>query len=328
MLKNVKAMILQKNEFLEAAQILFEDSTESNIDDLIILGESANDLPKDDEEDDDDDKGEKGEGQEEDDLEDNEGHEDDDDQELGADLNNLPLDGDDDGDDKDKDTGGDEDLLDASIDGDGEIQPSLSDTDDLPAVSGDPANDDVEDFLNITLDLRSNTITDILPVPPSNAAEAIASDDIMNTRIDSGFGDETPAPGAVVPLEEDDMLNESIDDEGTEEAAEKSQEKQAKKDDLKESVDNFLEGISLDGSGAGADEVPPTDVGGTAAAEAPAATEGESEVTSAVRDKVSEADEPVEGGEMSNPKDELLKKLGSITKNLEDAKKAVMNTIQ
>ena len=44
MLKNVKAMILEKKEYLEAAQIIFEDATGSNIDDLIILGESA-DLP-------------------------------------------------------------------------------------------------------------------------------------------------------------------------------------------------------------------------------------------------------------------------------------------
>ena len=49
MLNNVKAMILEKQECLETAKILFEDVTQGGLDDLIILNE-ASDLPKEDEE--------------------------------------------------------------------------------------------------------------------------------------------------------------------------------------------------------------------------------------------------------------------------------------
>lgn len=317
MLKSVKAMILQKNEFLEAAQILFEENTETNLDNLIILGESADDLPKDKDDDEDDKVG----GKDDDDDKGKKDDEDDDGDDLDGDLNNLPLDADDD--DKDKGPEGNEDLLNSPIGDDDEIEPSLLGTDDLPPVAGsatgDPASDNIEEFLNITIDLRSNTITDVLPVPPDNAAEAIASDDILNTRVDAGFAED--AGGGIqaggFPMEED----AEAPIEGSEV--------------VKESVDSFLEAISMDGEAAPAEKPadgtePPSDATIDAgAAEAPAAEgEGESEVTSAVRDKVSEADEPIEGGAMPNGKEELLKKLGSITKSLEDAKKAVMNTLQ
>lgn len=64
----------------------------------------------------------------------------------------------------------------------------------------------------------------------------------------------------------------------------------------------------------------------------------ESPVTSAVKDKVSDSeeeldsfndvDEDISSEEGSEARIEILKKLGSITKNIEDAKKAVMNSIK
>lgn len=310
MLKNVKAMILEKKEYLEAAEIIFEDAMGSNIDDLIILGESA-DLPKEDDD--------IPTGKEDDDNDGNKNKEDDDDDDK--DLDNLPFnDGDNDADDMVGSKGTD-DILDSSIEDD-EIQTTLSDTDDLPipvgAQTGQPIVDDIDDFLNVTIDLGSNTLTDVLPIPPSNAGEAIA-DDVLSTRVDSGFQEDgTPAPvqstdpagaAAGFPMDEDtdDILKESVSDT------------------------NLMESITLggdtpaEGDGAGDGTTPSDDGAGDVPTEG---GEGESEVTAAVKDKVAEADTPIEGGGMQSGKEDLLKKLGSITKSLEDAKKAVMNTIQ
>lgn len=64
-----------------------------------------------------------------------------------------------------------------------------------PEEPDDPTFDPIDDILSSTIDLRSNTLTDALPIPPSNARDAIddnGEDDIMNMRIDSGFGDDNP----------------------------------------------------------------------------------------------------------------------------------------
>ena len=37
MLDNVKKMILEKQEYIEASKIIFEDTVENNLDDLIVL---------------------------------------------------------------------------------------------------------------------------------------------------------------------------------------------------------------------------------------------------------------------------------------------------
>lgn len=319
MLKNIKNMINQKTEYLEAAQILFEGVTESNIDNLIVLGESA-DFPKEDENDDDKLGGEGDELEDKDDpIEDNKDNKDDLDEDDG-DLNNLPLDDEDDLKD-DLGSGEDKDILDSSIE-DEEIHATLTDTDDLPTPvgkqTGEPISDDIDDFLNITIDLKSNTITDVLPVPPSNAGEALA-DDILATRVDSGFGEDANADAAAAagfPMEEESDPKKSDDA-------------------LKESADSFLEAITLDGgtdAGDGASTEKPADGTEPAPADGTGAEvppEGqESEVTTAVKDKVAEADTPIDAAGAGSGKEDLLKKLGSITKSLEDAKKAVMNTIQ
>lgn len=61
----------------------------------------------------------------------------------------------------------------------------------LGGITLDPQ--DIDDLLQVTVDLRSNTVTDTLPVPPANAADAVPSDDLMSMRVDSGFGESTIA---------------------------------------------------------------------------------------------------------------------------------------
>ena len=42
MLENIKQMILEKKEYLEASQLIFEGTVESDLDDLIVLNEDSN----------------------------------------------------------------------------------------------------------------------------------------------------------------------------------------------------------------------------------------------------------------------------------------------
>ena len=156
-----------------------------------------------------------------------------------------------------------------------------------------------DDILSVTIDLKSNTMTDVLPIPPDNAGEAV-NDDILSTRVDSGF-DETNIQSEPPAVQT-------------------------------ESSNSFLEGITLGGDGDSSDEdnEPAPD-------EEPADENAdENEVTSAVKDKVAEAEseeEPlVDDGEDlgsgdSSAKEALMKKLSSITKSLEDAKNAVLKSL-
>lgn len=288
MLNGIKNRINQKQEFLEAAQIIFEDATD-NIDDLIFLGEEADDDIPDNEKNAnlDDESGN-------DDTGDGEGEKEPEDSPTGSeDLNDEEG-----------------DILHSSIGNEEEPSLPLPGDEDLPAAmkdqSEEPLVDNIDDFLNVSINLGSNTINDILPVPPGNAEEAIGGDDILNSRIDDGFGEEeesTDIPTNIEEPVEDDILKESI----------------------------YSEAITLGGD---ASQVEPIDGGevptdGTipdAGGEQPAS--GESEVTAAVKDKVAEVETPTDGAGGVNGKEELLKKLGSITKSLEDAKNAVMKSIQ
>ena len=97
-----------------------------------------------------------------------------------------------------------------------------------------------------------------------------------------------------------------------------------------ESALSFLEAISLTGDDSSNTEEAPADV--------QQKEPKENEVTAAVKDKVTEAEEdvPEESGSdqlnsdasgIASTKEELLKKLSSITKSLEDAKSAVLKAM-
>lgn len=71
-------------------------------------------------------------------------------------------------------------------------------------------DDDNSDLLTAEIDLTTNTQVDSLPVPPSNASDAIVGDDFMNQTIDSGFGNEEEK----APIETtEDIMAEPVDDQ-------------------------------------------------------------------------------------------------------------------
>lgn len=199
MLSMIKSLIQEKTSFMEDANLILEN-TMPVLDDSIILGESYNDMDYDAlieaGEDTSVDSDDIGDVATEDDASDagdmeEEPHEEPDGDEVPGgepdgdedDIMGQKLD--DDTDDATRqpepiDTDVNNDILTQSI------------ADELPepigAQTNEPINDN-NDILSMTIDIGSNTPTDILPIPPANAADAVPddSDDIMNQRVDSGF---------------------------------------------------------------------------------------------------------------------------------------------
>lgn len=228
MLNSIKSMIKEKTDFLEAAAIIYEDGSGTNLDDQIVLGEDK-DTPDPTE----DLKGDNN-GPEKDDHDEPEEKDDDKDNDSSdesevEDISDMPI-----NDEPPKnDEPAQDDILDSKIDG-GD-QPLPLPGEDLPtpvgAQTGEPINPD-DDILNTEIDLGSNTIKDVLPVPPANAGEAIADSDSINQHVDSGFGGgdepQEPAPvnaepetGAAEPgNEEVDPLGDTFGESAKEKSAE------------------------------------------------------------------------------------------------------------
>lgn len=360
MLNNIKQMINEKAAMLEAADIIL-DSTD--LDDAIVLGEAGDDT---------------------DELTDTEGtaniNEDDDEDEK----DNEEKEDDDSEDDEDK---GGEDLLNSKLDDEEPTEPaepvsqptstpendllnSPIDGDSIPtpvgAQTGEPV-DPTDDILSMSIDMRSNTLNDTLPVPPSNAVDSIMSTSISNNmRIDSGFGGSsvddplmnTPIDGSPsdtimnTPIgdkpdeisEDDDLAVDSDLSSTMDAAASAATGGFGESAGITESLNNlqsnmvalhsiFSEAISIGGD----DKNDDSDSGGDVPADeksddtSDSDKEDENTVTSAVRDKVSEADTDSfttdtgsEGPSAADAK-ALFQKLSTITKNVEDAKSALMN---
>ena len=312
MLNTIKGMILQKKEFQEAASIIFEDGV-GNLDDQIVLGEENNEP-------------EHGDDTEptEPIISDNDPEEPEDDSDNNSpEVSEPPAEEPPAGDPEVP--GGDPTPAQPEP---GPIEEPMGlpgDGDDLPTPIGKQTGEPIEDkddLLDVTIDLKSNTIRDVLPVPPSNAAEALGGgeDDLLNQRIDSGFGgDSNPEPTPEPSEPEVDMT--PAQPSGNPETPVESGEPE----------EQMTEAITLGNDAPAGDptseadtttggDTPPDDVG-----EPPA---DENSVTSAVKDKVDEITSDEGDDSTTVSKDDLLKKLGNITKSLEDAKKAVMNTLQ
>ena len=184
MLNGIKAMINEKKEFTEAADLLLEEtSLIGKLDDSIVLGEAVDDEPEEKPEQDEEKKEEpEATGEENDD----EGEE----PKEVEDIENAPIE------DEPVAAGSNEnDILNAPIDGSDETPMNLP-GDDLPTPVGKQTGEPIEDadILSTEIDLGSNTMKDVLPVPPGNAPEAV-NDDVLNQRIDDGFGGgEEPGP--------------------------------------------------------------------------------------------------------------------------------------
>lgn len=307
-------MINRKQEFLESARIIYEDVMEEGLNDFIILGETFSD-----------------------DVKELDVHEDDksnpnEDNMSDMDLNNMPMS------DADEDEESEEPEEEPNFGHDLLSEPM---NDDLPTPigrqTGEPLNDDIDDLMYVTLDLKSNTMSDILPVPPNNANEALSIDDIK-INVDSGF----ESTDDVKKLNEIEEKSKKKTD-----SAWNTVKKTVSEDDaLKESA--WLEAISLDSP-----PIPnPTATSTPDASVAPTPAGGEvNDVTAAVLDKVNELDSTgapdtnlnvtpemdmsTSVNDMAEPNDdakkndsELLKKLSSITDNIEAAKRMIINNIQ
>ena len=225
----------------------------------------------------------------------------------------------------------------------------LPGTEELPAPAG---GDDTADILTAEIDLATNTQTDVLPVPPANASDAIVGDDFMTQTVDSGFGGEEekppidtttdimndpidePTPSEEeTEVEEDDIMKEAVDDTKIQKHTEELQQKN--KEGMAESTEDenapFTEAISIgDETPAEAPAEGDNNTAPDASAEAPAEGEEENPVTAAVKDKVDEitSEEQPEQMSVGASKEEIMKKLSSLTKSIEDTKNLVMSGIQ
>ncbi len=178
MLNYIKEKINEKKSFLEAATFIVEDIT-NNLDDTIVLGEENESDPS----------------AIDPEINEDDGNDNDNDSES---QNTSPEQENDNSTDDNTSEGNSEDTSSENEDEnendinndimDNEIEPFPDDG--LPTIigkqTGEPANIP-NDILDAEIDLSSNTLKDILPVPPSNAEESIAGDDILNQRVDSGF---------------------------------------------------------------------------------------------------------------------------------------------
>lgn len=231
-------------------------------------------------------------------------------------------------------------------------------TEELPAPAaaptGEPVSDDSVNIMTAEIDLTTNTQTDVLPVPPVNAADAVEDEDLMNQVIDSGFDQEQPPiqdtqgvmtdpvdePQQAAPVEnpvESSLVEEKATPEVTEACKncdeQKIEEKcESKEEEVKkESTEDDLltEAISLGDEPVEGGEESSTDETSTEDSGEKAPDENkENDVTSAVKDKVEEITsddntEPEDGGTV-NGNDLLMKKLSSLTKSIEDAKALVL----
>jgi len=272
MFKEIKKIINRKKEFSETAELMYQDINENALNDIIMLDELNPFTEADDEID------EVVESDEEEDVD-----------EVVEDDGEIDMDtpiGDDSAEEPTEDIESDEEIdMDASI-GDNE-EPESMDSDEMPDAGdanemeidmntpiGDGTDEfsvepeeidefNIEDIMKVTINLSSNTMSDVLPIPPANARDALVSSDDgeidMNTRIGDGYG-------------ESSNLNEAI----------------------------TLDGAPADTPEASADQqsaAAPAPAAEEPAADAPPdadmqadATGGENEVTSAVRDKVAETD--------------------------------------
>lgn len=314
MLGTIRNMIKEKTDLLEAAAIIFEDGSGTNLDDTIVLGEDT-DIPEDDHvEDDDKNPDEPEAGDDNDTKEDNQ---------PSDDINDIPIEDEPVNEPEPTPIESDNSLLDVDISDEGDTPlPGEDLPEPIGRQTGEPINP-TDDFLNVEIDLGSNTQKDVLPIPPANAGDVVSGDNDTQ-HVDSGFENEdgdnissgtAPAGGElpVSPATEEnvDMIESFLTPPGG-------------------YVSQYKEAITIgDDAGeekpADGNEAPPVEDAPPAGEEP---TGEENDVTAAVKDKVAEAEADAPETDTKTSKDELLKKLGNITKSLEDAKKAVMSSIQ
>ena len=321
MLKNIKAMILEKESELENAELIAEEVTFHHVEDEVLLQENHSVTPVFLESDDDDDEDEE-ESKELDDsdildkkINDDEPDDEEDEEDEEPPLEDAPI-----SDEEDPET--------PSLDTEEEPAPPEEDEDlgntELPdpvgAQTGEPIQND-NDLLSTEIDLGSNTMKDTLPVPPNNASDVVDSDE---HHVDAGFGNE-PIEDDTDEIELSDKLRELVD---------RANGTSVRIDELKDLLrgSSMMEAISIGDDTIDSDTNNDNKEDEKNTEEKP---DGETPpddnlVTQAVKDKVAElegpTDEPMSDGNTDAPassaatKDAIFKKLSKLTKDIEDAK--------
>lgn len=201
MLNGIKTLINSKIAMQESASVILENSSMMDLDDAIVLGEEGDvDLPIEEEDENDttpvldnEESGEDSESPEDDNKDENEDKNEPEsvpgaEPEEDDDLMNHEIDSTEPNKD-DNDNDGSDNSIDTSDPMNDEIEDTLPEP--IGKQTGEPVADDDNDLMNMEIDLSSNTMSGILPVPPSNASDAVVSDE-MSTSVESGFEGDNP----------------------------------------------------------------------------------------------------------------------------------------
>lgn len=200
--------------------------------------------------------------------------------------------------------------------------------------------EELADLMQITFDLTSNTMADVIPITPKGAAEAIDSNTLA--PMDSNLSSSDPEdPGEAEPEDpevddKDDFDNTPLNPDEAEiiEEPKKDEESGEEDDDekLKESF-SIYEAVTF-GSDDPAEKESEEEKPEENSEEAP---DKKNAITNAVLDKVAESEEPAvedpvadaskeDNGSGTKPAD-ILKKLSTITDNIEATKKMILNNL-
>lgn len=210
MLNNIKKLINEQRAMLEAANLIAEETSLDNLDDLIVLGESSEEEPASeepentdpDEFEEDGDEGE--EPKDDDDDEEEKDDEEDESSEKDRDVMDQDIEAEPEEDTPEEPESDDPMNTDMDTDLGSDVPPTDKGMPEvIGAQTGEPVTMNVEDILTTEIDLTTNTPKDTLPIPPAGAVDAVGDtgdDSILNQRIDSGF--ENPTPNEELPADD------------------------------------------------------------------------------------------------------------------------------
>ena len=356
MLKTILGILKNKAEFLESAEMLLDNVRNEDLDSYIILGEATeNDTPKEEDSKEDtvdvtDDKNEDSDTEEK--------SKDDKEDKSSEDIN-----------EPDPSVEKPTPIEDTEAPMNEEPPAGLDNPDPMSSLDSAPISkeEELQDIMQITIDLSTNNMTDVVPVTPPAASDAIVTDtltpannpdatnidtkdSIMDTELDSSIG-EPPTDTESKPVDDsDDLMNTSIEDtpiedmpneensneENPEDVTSKEENPEVKEEDVNE--EDILEAVSF-GADDSTEDTATEDTGDSASNDDTPPDKKNNEVTDAVLDKVAEADAPADTNDETSMEDissssggdksaDLLKKLSDITNNIESTKKMIIDGLK
>ena len=209
---------------------------------------------------------------------------------------------------------------------------------DSDTVSSSKA-EELADLMQVTFDLSSNTMADVIPITPKGAGEAIDSDTLapMDSNLSSSEP-EKPEEPEEPEVDNDDFENTPLnpdEPEVIEEPKEDDENDDNEEDDTVKESFSIYEAVTFGSDEPAEGESKEEEKPEENSEEAP---DKKNAITNAVLDKVAEseeppaedpvADTPKEGDSAgnANPTD-ILKKLSTITDNIEATKKMILNNL-